>query len=352
MRVLVGISGGVDSTWALYSLSKRFQVKAVFFRTGFNSELEEKVEFICSRLGIDWTAMDLSSEFRRIVVERFVEGYSRGLTPNPCIWCNPEFKFGYLLRLADEWGFDKVATGHYARVIEKEGRRFLAKARDERKDQSYFLYRVIPMLDRILFPLGEVRKEDVKREMKALFGEGFFQKESQDLCFVHQRDYRRFLEGKVKSRSGLIVDVHGEVLGQHNGVHNFTVGQRRGLPICQRREERWYVVRIDEKKGTVIVARELEASAVECRCDQAIVSWREDRVEATAKIRYNQKNTSVVVVREGQSAFRVIFGKPQRGVAPGQHVVLYRGNLVIGGGQIVKVTYPWERKDGPTDGNS
>ncbi len=339
MKILVGISGGVDSAFALYKLAKRYSVKAVFFHTGFNPELEKKVAFICEKLRVDWHVLDFKDKFEQIVVERFIRGYARGITPNPCVWCNPDFKFKLLLELAEKWGFDKVATGHYARVVKKGNDYFLAKGVDEEKDQSYFLYKIVPYLHKIVFPLGEERKQKVREEMSRLFGENFFVGESQDLCFIRQGDYRQFLLNRIKARSGLIVDIHGQLLGYHEGTHNFTVGQRQGLGISKPGP--WYVVKIDPDKALVVVAKGQEANAVSCRCQGKMWIFFDDKIEVTAKIRYNQPNIKAKVRVLSPREMEVIFANPQRGVAKGQHVVLYHGDVVIGGGEINRVFYPW-----------
>ncbi len=339
MKILVGISGGVDSAFALYKLARHYSVKAVFFRTGFNSKLEEKVGVICNKLAVDWQPVDFEDEFRQIVIEKFVQGYAQGITPNPCIWCNPDFKFKLLLKLAQKWGFDRIATGHYARIVKEDNTYFLTKAIDEKKDQSYFLYRIYPYLNKVVFPLGEERKQKIKEEMSHLFGNDFFVGESQDLCFVHQGDYREFFLSRIKPRSGLIVDIHGQILGYHSGIHNFTVGQRQGLGLSKPGP--WYVVKIDPDKALVVVARGQDSNALSCRCQSLVRMFSNDRIEATAKIRYNQPNVGVKVQVFSTGEIEVIFAKPQRGVAKGQHLVLYHDDVVIGGGEISRVFYPW-----------
>ncbi len=339
MKVLIGISGGIDSAYLLSTLVDRYHVKAIFLRTGFNSHLEKKVGVICERFGVDYEIVDAEEVFREVIVERFLRFYAKGLTPNPCVWCNPEFKFKFLLEIADKEGFNKVATGHYARVFVKDNQYFLAKARDEKKDQSYFLYRVLPVIDRVLLPLGEVKKENVRERMAKIFGPNFFSCESQDLCFIHHSDYRRFVANKISVKSGLIVDIYGQVLGYHSGVHNFTVGQRHGLGIS--RPGPWYVTKVDPRSGLVVVAKGEDSKALSCRCVDVIRIFDEEEIEATAKIRYNQPNIGVKVRMLSEREMEVVFNTPQRGVAKGQHVVLYRDSIVIGGGQISRVFYPW-----------
>ncbi len=334
-RVLVGISGGVDSTASLFFLQQRgFDVTALFLDTGFNSSIQDRVRYICQHLDVPLIIRDIRDIFSQKVVEYFISCYSKGITPNPCIICNPEIKFRFLFAIADELGFDKVATGHYARIVSTRRGKTIAKALYERKDQSYFLYRLLSYnLDRVFFPLGERKKSEVYAQMSKVFPEGFFAKESQDLCFVFDRGYKDWLKGRLTPRPGRILSLDGRLLAHHKGIHLFTPGQREGLGI--REPGPWYVVEINAENGDVVVARKDEARRKGLIARDIVwLGERQDGFELTAKIRYNQPNIPVLGRLEGPDKLQVYFSQPVLGVARGQHIVFYDREIIVGGGEI------------------
>jgi len=281
--------------------------------------------------------------FRRFVVNDFVHNYARGLTPNPCVLCNQVMKFDLLLRRARALGADLLATGHYARIVKHEGDGllYIAKAADRSKDQSYFLFGLgQEELSRLVMPLGDFTKDEVRR-MARRFGLPVAEKkESQEVCFVQGGDYRGFLaeHGGIGRRSGPIVDMEGNVLGRHDGVHAFTVGQRRGLGLGGG-GRKLYVVRIDPAADTVYVGEEkdLLARGVVARG----VRWTGEPPAAgtvvEAKIRYRHPGSPSRLKPLDGGRVEVLFSAPQRAAAPGQAVVFYDGDRVLGGGWIEEV---------------
>jgi tRNA-specific 2-thiouridylase len=285
----------------------------------------------CHRLGIPHVTLDLREEFRRAVVQPFVRGYAEGATPNPCIRCNGSFRFAELLAFAERAGAERLATGHYARIVERDGRLLLARAADERKDQSYMLAEVNPHdLERLWFPLGEQRKDETRAEAAKAGLEVASRVESQEACFLAGGDYRDFLERHgLASEDGPLVDEDGNELGRHAGFWRFTPGQRKGLGLSAG--EPVYAVRSEPRTNTVVVGRRaaLATHEVEARGRLHVPVAR-----AEAKLRYRSPAVSAEVTpRDG--GFRLRLDQPVYGVAPGQAAVLYDGDAVVGSGTIV-----------------
>lgn len=344
-RVLLGMSGGVDSAVAALLLKRDgYDVIGATFRlwTGEGSEAERGIEDaarICQDLGITHVVLDLEACFHAEVIGRFVAAYENGETPNPCVTCNRYIKFSKLLEEADRLGAEYVATGHYA-VIEKafDGRFLLKKAADGEKDQSYFLYTLTQeQLSRVLFPLGAYTKAQVR----ALASENQLanarKRDSQDICFVKDGDYAAFIEAYTGRRfpCGNFIDVCGRVLGKHNGMIRYTVGQRKGLGISLGAPA--FVLAKDPKENTVTLGENeaLFSSSLMAR-DACFVCEVEigKALCVEAKIRNTQVQTPAVVTRIEKDRFRVDFDIPQRAISKGQSVVLYDGDTVLGGGTI------------------
>jgi len=284
----------------------------------------------CHLLGIPHVTLDLREEFRRAVVEPFVRGYARGETPNPCIRCNGSFRFAELLAFARRAGATRLATGHYARVVEHRGRRLLARATDAQKDQSYMLGRLDPaLLDRIVFPLGAQTKVETRAEAARAGLAVAGRAESQEACFLAGDDYRGFLGRRgLHGVEGPVVDEDGRQVGRHDGYWRFTPGQRRGLGVAAR--EPLYVLRSDPRTNAVVVGPRaaLAVREVEARGRLYV------RVErAEAKLRYRSPAVSARVAPT-QGGFRLLLDEPAYGVAPGQAAVLYDGDVVVGAGTI------------------
>ncbi len=348
--VVVGMSGGVDSSAAALTLREQgYRVLGVtlrFFcyaasdtheRACCSERSLRRASDVCKRLGIQHHLVDVEDEFRDVVIGNFIEEYRRGRTPNPCIRCNEKVKFPALARVADWLGFELIATGHYARLaLGHGGRIFLARAIDRKKDQSYFLYRVpVSLLRRTVFPLGEVRKRDVL-ELVSRFGyEASEKSESQDVCFLPDADLHRFLGDRLVPEPGEIVDSKGNVLGIHKGISYYTIGQRRGFGISGAGP--LYVKRIDARGNRIVLApnKELYSRIAVCR-NVKLRRFTPDGRYA-AKIRYRHGPADIESAQRLRGALAVRFAEPQRAVTPGQSLVLYEGDVVVGGGIIDRV---------------
>lgn len=353
-RVALGMSGGVDSSVAAILLKESgYEVIGVSMEiydknadiniprghACYGPEEEEdlnKAEQLCKRLDIPFFRIDLRKEFKEHVITYFKHEYLSGRTPNPCIVCNSILKFDLLLRKTREKvvDFDLFATGHYARIKNTDGEKFLLKrALDRSKDQSYFLYRLRKeQLSNMLFPIGEYKKREI---IEIACEKGLnvdCMKESQD--FISGGDYS-FLFEQEEVNKGKIVDPHGNTIGEHKGIIFYTIGQRKGLGISSR----WplYVTRIDASTNTIIVGPKSSVYSYELIAGDInllSVEGIHKPLRAEAKIRLNHKEASSTVYPVGRGKIRVVFDEPQPAVTPGQSVVLYDGDIVIGGGII------------------
>jgi len=293
---------------------------------------------VADLLGIPFGLLDVRDLFRRAVVDAFVAEYASARTPNPCIPCNREVRFGTLLRWARERGIDYVATGHYARVRRVGDRYQLLRGRDPAKDQSYVLHILTQeQLAHVLFPLGDLTKEEVRKIARRKGLPVAEQPESQDICFLADGDYRRFLAEVVPDaiRPGPILDTSGRVLGEHRGLVNYTVGQRKGIGVAAR--EPLYVIALDPERNALIVGTAEELGWTGCVAEGMHYISGEvppGPFAATAKIRYRHREVEVEATPLPGRRLRVRFARPQRDVTPGQYLVLYQGEVVLGGGVI------------------
>jgi tRNA-specific 2-thiouridylase len=295
------------------------------------------------RLGMPYYVLNMEEEFRRDVIDDFLSEYRSGRTPVPCAHCNTGPKFSHLMSRALELGAERIATGHYARlsVDPSTGRRRLMRARDLSKDQSYFLFGLSQeQLSRAAFPVGDLLKEEVRALARAHGLPNADKPESQDICFVPDGRYTEFVrrEAGDAGRAGDIVDTAGRTLGRHSGLAGYTVGQRRGLGIASSRP--MYVVAIDAARGRVVVGEEAEqyhAGLVAARANWVSIPEPPEPFRAVARIRSSHPGSPARVEPLPEKRFRLRFDEPQRAIAPGQAVVLYEGDLLLGGGFIAEV---------------
>jgi tRNA-uridine 2-sulfurtransferase len=293
---------------------------------------------LADQLGIPLYIIDLRVEFKRRVVDYFVETYSQGKTPNPCLVCNPSIKFELLLEKARAWGADSIATGHYARIVPAEdGRMRLLRGTDRRKDQSYFLSRLSQaQMATAVLPLGNQTKDQTRRiaRRKGLIPANAA--ESQDVCFIKDGTYSDFLgrQPGFTSAPGPIVDLQGNVVGRHKGLHRFTIGQRRGIN-CPAQEP-YYVVRIDHERNRLFVGGKKDLASPICRVDH--INWiapaPEHKISVMTRVRYRHKAVPSVLIPAGDRQAEIHFEVPEPAVTPGQGAVFYLGDEVIGGGWI------------------
>jgi tRNA-specific 2-thiouridylase len=338
-RVAVAMSGGVDSAVALHASGP--DAIGVTLRLWLDPQGPDAERACCSpsavlaaraachAAGLPHVTLDLREEFRRAIVEPFVRGYARGETPNPCIRCNGSFRFAELLAFAKRAGAAKLATGHYARIVEHCNRLLLARGADAAKDQSYMLARLDPrFLDRIVFPLGEQTKDETRAQAAALGLAAAHKPESQEACFLAGDDYRAFLERRGLNGSGAIVGEDGAELGRHEGVWRFTPGQRRGLGVSAA--EPLYVLDTRPQTSTVVVGPRAALGRTRVSAAGRLYVPAE---RAEAKLRYRSPAVAADVEATARG-FRLRLDEPAYGVACGQAAVLYDGDVVVGSGLV------------------
>lgn len=353
-RIVVGLSGGVDSSVAaLLLLEQGFEVHGVFmknwedsYETGYCSAAEdlEDARSVCATLGIPLHQVNFTAEYRDRVFGYFLNEYRNGRTPNPDTLCNTEIKFKAFLDHARRLGADRIATGHYARIASRSGRHLLLKGRDPGKDQSYFLYGLDQsQLGGALFPVGDLHKRQVRERAAAAGLVTHAKKDSTGICFVGERPFREFLGRYLPPQPGPIRSTDGEWLGEHGGLMFHTLGQRQGLGIGGRRTgsgEPWYAVAKDLPRNTLIVAQGHDHPALFHRRLRAsrphwIAGSAPDRpLRCHAKIRYRQPDQPCWVEAADGTGVTVRFDEPQRAITPGQAVVFYREDECLGGGII------------------
>jgi tRNA-uridine 2-sulfurtransferase len=351
-RVVVGLSGGVDSAVSALLLKEAgFDVVGLFMKNweeeGFcTAEADYKdVVKTCELLGIPYYSIEFVEQYRNEVFAEFLDDYRAGLTPNPDILCNQKIKFDIFLKKALELGADYLATGHYAQIDhDLAGNPQLQKGSDPLKDQSYFLFRMpYESLRKVLFPIGHLPKKKVREIALAAGIPVAEKKDSTGVCFIGERNFRKFLSTYLPLQQGPIKKLSGEVVGEHTGLCYYTLGQRKGLGLGGEGAP-WFVVAKDLAKNTLIVergenhpalfARELWADRLHWLLPMELATYP---LKCTAKIRYRQQDQSCTLFPEAHGRLHVVFDEPQRAITPGQSVVFYRGTQCVGGGRIIEV---------------
>lgn len=332
-KIVVAMSGGVDSSMAGYLLLKKgMAVEGVFFVLFDDPPTMNFAREAARSLGIKLHIEDLRKDFREKVIEPFLNGYRRGVTPNPCILCNKYIKFPALKKIADRVNAKWFATGHYARILREDNKVFLLRGVDKNKDQSYFLYALDrQLLQQLIFPLGKYTKEYVKALADKVRLRTKTAEESVEVCFLREKRYYELIKGA--SHGPIIEKSTGKIVGQHRGIHLFTIGQRKRLGVSLGYPA--YVVHIDPDINAVYVASRQEAYWKEFYVEE--INWlcdpEEDILECEVKIRYAM-NPEKAVVSIIDNKARVVFFKPQFAPTPGQSAVFYRDDIVLGGGII------------------
>lgn len=353
-RVLLGMSGGVDSSVAAIILMEQgYEVIGATMKLwdpeddegqskccGDDSILDAKR--VCDKLGIPHYTLNLKEEFKKCVIENFIEEYANARTPNPCIECNKYLKFNYFFRKAMELGCDYIATGHYAKTefSDKYNQVVLKKSNAGKKDQSYVLYNIPKdIINKVLFPLGQFENKEQIRKIAEKHDLLTAKKpDSQEICFIPDDDYAKFLSknGRVESKPGKIVDDQGNVLGTHKGLIHYTIGQRKGLGIAH--ETPLYVVKLDAQNNLLVVGDEKDIFSKELYANNlnfTVDIKRDLPIKVNAKIRYGAKEAEATLFPEVNGKVKVEFETPQRAITKGQSVVFYIDDVLIGGGKII-----------------
>ena len=347
MRILVAMSGGVDSSVVAALLKEQgHEVIGVTMKLWEGPEGEmpetgcctasdsEDARKVASKLDIPYYVLDYTESFSKNVVDNFIDMYAQGLTPNPCVECNRSVKFDHFLNQAKKLNCEKVATGHYAKIIKNENFYELHKADYLDKDQSYVLHMLkSDDLENILFPLGEITKPEVRQIAARLGLKTAFKKDSQDICFVGKKDYRSFVEKRIDLTSpGEIFDVDGNKVGNHNGIHEFTVGQRKGLPGGQATPR--YVTKINVQNKNVIIGEQKDLLVGSFIIEDVSIVKDIEYDNLTVQTRYNSEDLNCKINKISDNELLVELIEPASSIAPGQFGVLFSGTKVIGGGRI------------------
>ena len=356
MRVVVGISGGVDSSVAAYLLKQQGHDVIGLFMINWDEqdgqctaeEDYEDVKRVCTKIGIPYFSVNYAKEYYERVFQYFLDEYKAGRTPNPDVLCNREIKFGPFLEKARQLGADMIATGHYAKTYVKDGKTYLQKSKDLSKDQTYFLNQLNQkQLSSVIFPLADIEKTQVREIAKELDLSTAEKKDSTGICFIGERNFRQFLKQFLPAQAGDICTLDGKVVGRHEGLMYYTIGQRRGLNLGGRQDgngERWFVLKKDLEKNILYVS---QGECEELFTDGLYAdtfNWipevpSEKEFDCLAKFRYRQPDQKVHVTVLDDTHIKVDFDEKQRAITEGQFVVLYTEDGTCLGGGIIDKKY-------------
>lgn len=347
------MSGGVDSAVSAWLLKQQgYNVIALFMH---NWEEEEDgcctaeqdyddVKRVSDKLGIPYYSVNFAKQYKERVFSYFLDEYKKGRTPNPDVLCNREIKFGPFLQYAKAMGADYIATGHYCGIEHADGVHYLLKAKDQSKDQTYFLNQLSQsQLQDVLFPLANLEKSEVRKIADELGLVNAKKKDSTGICFIGERNFRQFLQNYLPNQPGKMVDVNGKVVGRHIGLMYYTLGQRRGLGLGGTDDGcgRWFVAEKDLQNNVLVVSHGDESVLMSSSLVASQLNWipaaPSEQFSCTAKFRYRQSEQGVDVTLLPNNCAKVVFHEKQRAVTPGQFVVFYSGNKCIGGGVIDEV---------------
>lgn len=350
-KVVVGMSGGVDSSVAAHLLIEQgHDVVGLFMKNWDEKDADghcpadkdfQDVLSVCDRLQMPCYSIEFIDEYRDNVFSEFLKEYEAGRTPNPDVLCNREIKFDLFLRKAAEFGGEFLATGHYARVAQSPKGPTLLRGRDPNKDQTYFLT-AVPRgrFEKVLFPIGDMEKSEVREIARKIGLSTAEKKDSTGICFIGERKFREFLSKYVHAKPGRIIDLDGHEVGEHNGIAFFTLGQRKGLGLGGEGEP-WFVVGKNLQRNELVVVRGEEHPALYAkRLIAKEINWlieapqAGDQISCTAKTRYRQTDQACIASVDASGQVTVQFNEPQRAMTPGQYVVFYQGDACIGGGVI------------------
>lgn len=358
LRIAVAMSGGVDSSVSAWLLKKQgYDVSGFFMNLWSDNNREIKKSEANARkmakaIGVPFVVLDFQKEFKKTVVDYFINEYKNLMTPNPCVFCNKFIKFGWFLDVTRKNGFDLIATGHYAKISKDKNNIFhLLAGDDETRDQSYFLYRLNQnQLAKVIFPVGEMTKKEVISIARKYLPIPKDQKESREICFLGDENYRDFLKKHLSARRfrpGDVIDWKNNIVGQHAGLPGYTIGQRRGLEWRKVKNENrtpLYVIGFDRKNNRLLVGNDKNVYSKEAIIKN--IAWISDSAKAialknsnlAAKIRYRHlaAKCKIKLDRKNKSRIKVIFSEPQRAITPGQSLVFYQSKEVLGGGIIEK----------------